>query len=102
MSLADLYEKIAAEDVEEQYEETSEIEKLAEEYDAAGRIMARGFMDELDKLAQAAGPPVALQQQAAAGQKARAARTPSPKPQWRGAKAPTTGTVTMGTPKITR
>jgi hypothetical protein len=54
MSLADMYEKIAAADheVEEQYEELSDVEKVAEEYDAAGRIMARGFMDELNKLAQ--------------------------------------------------
>jgi hypothetical protein len=43
MSLVDTYEKIAAADAER-------FEKLAEE-DAAGRIMARGFMDELNKLA---------------------------------------------------
>ena len=54
MSLADMYEKIAAADqeIEEQYEELSDVEKTAAEYDAAGRIMARGFMDELNKLAQ--------------------------------------------------
>jgi hypothetical protein len=53
MSLADMYEKIAAadQDVEEQHDELSEIEKVASEYDAAGRIMARGFQDELNKLA---------------------------------------------------
>ncbi|RKX67345.1 MAG: hypothetical protein DRP42_00675 [Tenericutes bacterium] len=43
MSLVDTYEKIAMADAER-------FEKLAEE-DAAGRIMARGFMDELNKLA---------------------------------------------------
>jgi len=54
MSLAEMYEKIASmdQDVEEQYEELNDVEKTAQEYDAAGRIMARGFMDELDKLAQ--------------------------------------------------
>ena len=51
MSLADMYEKIAAYD-EEQYEELSDTEKTAAEYDAAGRIMARGFADELNKLAE--------------------------------------------------
>jgi hypothetical protein len=60
MSLADMYEKIAAYDgeVEDQYEELSDTEKLAAEHDAAGRIMARGFMDELNKIAQMppAGP----------------------------------------------
>jgi len=42
-SLVDAYEKIAQ-------EEELEMSKLAEE-DAAGRIMARGFMDELNKIA---------------------------------------------------
>ncbi len=64
MSLADMYEKIAAYDneVEEQHEELSEVEKVAAEHDAAGRIMARGFMDELNKLAQMppTGPSPAL------------------------------------------
>ncbi len=31
----------------------SEAEKIAEEYDAAGRIMARGYLDEIQKLASA-------------------------------------------------
>jgi hypothetical protein len=43
-SLVDAYEKIAADEEVEMY-------KLAEE-EAAGRIMARGFMDELQKVAQ--------------------------------------------------
>ncbi len=58
--MADMYEKIAAydEQVEDQYEELSDVEKTAAEYDAAGRIMARGFVDELNKLGQMppAGP----------------------------------------------
>jgi hypothetical protein len=37
--------------------------KIAQEYDSAGRIMARGFVDEFDKLAENAGlqaiPPAA-------------------------------------------
>lgn len=64
-SLADFYmqlaeqdtfdgeEKVAEELVEEAAEEQeTSIEKLAEEYDAAGRIMARGFFDEFQKLAR--------------------------------------------------
>lgn len=64
MSLADMYEKIAAYDnqVEEEHEALSDVEKVAAEHDAAGRIMARGFMDELNKLAQMppTGPSPAL------------------------------------------
>jgi hypothetical protein len=54
MSLTDMYEKIASydEEIEQQYSELSDTEKTAAEYDAAGRIMARGFADELNKLAQ--------------------------------------------------
>jgi hypothetical protein len=39
------------EEYEEEYEETPDIVKVASEYDAAGRIMARGFYDEFSKLA---------------------------------------------------
>jgi hypothetical protein len=51
MGLADLYEKLASID-EEVANEMSETEKLAAEHDAAGRIMARGFADELNKISQ--------------------------------------------------
>jgi len=51
MGLADIYEKLASID-EEVSNEATDIEKVAAEYDAAGRIMARGFADELNKLAQ--------------------------------------------------
>lgn len=63
-SLADLYmqlaeqdnfetEKVAADQaVEEEVSEEASIEKVAQEYDAAGRIMARGFFDEFQKLAR--------------------------------------------------
>lgn len=61
MSLAEMYEKIASMDNEEQYEEISDVEKTAAEYDAAGRIMARGFADELNKLAANAPVPAAPQ-----------------------------------------
>jgi len=37
--------------VENQVNENDELRKLAEEYDAAGRIMATAFVDELQKLA---------------------------------------------------
>lgn len=64
-SLADLYMQMTAHD--EEYvdehddfdkiasyavEEEVGVEKLAAEYDAAGRIMARGFYDEFNKLAR--------------------------------------------------
>jgi predicted RNA-binding protein len=37
--------------VENQVNENDELRKLAEEYDAAGRIMARAFASELEKIA---------------------------------------------------
>jgi hypothetical protein len=49
-SLTDVYETISAADGE-LLEKQAEAIKVAEEEDAAGRIMARGFMDELHKLA---------------------------------------------------
>ena len=70
MSLADLYsqivdtdeeiEKMAAQEaveevIGEEYEEEDETVKLAAEYDAAGRILARGFFDEMLKEAQEEG-----------------------------------------------
>lgn len=65
-TLADLYMQIASNDevVEDdfdkvaaaaalgEYDEEVGVEKIAEEYDAAGRIMARGFYDEFQKLAR--------------------------------------------------
>lgn len=68
MSLADLYNQIvetdeeiekmaaqeAVEEVTQQYpQKDDETIKLASEYDAAGRILARGFFDEMLKEAQA-------------------------------------------------
>lgn len=50
-SLTDVYETISAADAELLEKQAAHI-KQAEEEDAAGRIMARGFMDELHKLAQ--------------------------------------------------
>lgn len=65
MSLADLYlqlqgadeEMAGADDTMDKVaelaaEEDLSIEKVAAEYDAAGRIMARGFFDEFQKLAE--------------------------------------------------
>lgn len=52
MSLANLYEKLTSTD-EEMAKEAEEHEKVAAEEEAAGRITARGFMDELNKLAAA-------------------------------------------------
>ena len=50
MGLADLYNEMASQDGELQ-KEAAELKKLAAEEEAAGRITARGFMDELQKLA---------------------------------------------------
>lgn len=53
MSLTDVYNTLSARDQELEKEAAIELEKQAEE-DAAGRIMARGFYDELQKLAESA------------------------------------------------
>lgn len=50
-SLIDIYNTLSAADEEILEKQAAEI-KLAEEEDAAGRIMARGFADELEKIAQ--------------------------------------------------
>jgi len=53
-TLTEVYEKLASVDptIKEQLEQqATELEKTAEEEDAAGRIMARGFADELQKIA---------------------------------------------------
>lgn len=51
MSLVDILEQLEYVD-DEMEKEASEMEKFAAEEEAAGRIMARGFMDELNKIAQ--------------------------------------------------
>ena len=48
----DDFDKIAEAAAQEEVTETQSIEKMAQEYDAAGRIMARGFFDEFHKLAR--------------------------------------------------
>ncbi|RKX67343.1 MAG: hypothetical protein DRP42_00665 [Tenericutes bacterium] len=50
MGLTDIYDAVSSHDVELEKAAADEFCKVAEE-DAAGRIMARGFMDELNKLA---------------------------------------------------
>lgn len=52
-------EKQAAAELEQYAVEEAEMIKEAEEQDAAGRIMARGFADELEKLAAGVPPFVA-------------------------------------------
>nr|NIR12959.1 hypothetical protein [Desulfobacterales bacterium] len=52
MSLVDVLNQLETAD-EEMEKEAQEHEKIAAEEEAAGRITARGFMDELNKLAQA-------------------------------------------------
>jgi hypothetical protein len=49
-SLTDVYNHVASKDAELE-KQAAELIKEAEEQDAAGRIMARGFADELAKLA---------------------------------------------------
>ena len=50
-SLTELYENMLVPQDEELEKQAGELIKQAEEEDAAGRIMARGFADELNKLA---------------------------------------------------
>lgn len=95
MSLADLYEKLAAVDHEAQAEQ-QEHEKLAAEEEAAGRITARGFMDELNKLAASAGPPSAVQ-----GMVKQRPPAKAPMKQYKPVKAPTSGAIAVGKPKLT-
>lgn len=54
MSLVDIHAQISEQDVELEKQAAAELEKLAEE-DAAGRIMARGFWDEMNKIAGPGG-----------------------------------------------
>jgi hypothetical protein len=58
MGLVDIHETLSSYDAELEKEAAVEYEKLAEE-DAAGRIMARGFMDELQKIAGGDAPGMA-------------------------------------------
>ena len=51
MSLADFHAAMEEND-HEMTKEAEGLEKLAAEEDAAGRIMARGFMDEMNKIAE--------------------------------------------------
>ncbi len=55
MSLVDIHAQLTSQDEVLEKEAAQEFSKLAEE-DAAGRIMARGFMDELHKIAQGVQP----------------------------------------------
>lgn len=54
-SLTDVYNQVASKDVELE-KQAAEMIKEAEEQDAAGRIMARGFADELAQLSKLAAP----------------------------------------------
>ncbi len=55
-NLTDVYEMLQRAD-EPMIKQAEELQKIAEEEDAAGRLMARGFVDELNKLA-GAGPGI--------------------------------------------
>jgi hypothetical protein len=59
---AKMAEAIAEAEASEVVEEDGEIIKVAQEYDSAGRIMARGFYDEFMKLAGALDTDVASNQ----------------------------------------
>lgn len=52
-NLTDIHQQLSAND-QVYLEKQAEAIKIAEEEDAAGRIMARGFADELNKLAEPA------------------------------------------------
>lgn len=58
-SLTDVYNQVASKD-EELEKQAAELVKQAEEEDAAGRIMARGFADELHKLAGEEDPTAGI------------------------------------------
>ena len=93
MSLVDIHDQISAHDSALEKEAAVEFQKLAEE-DAAGRIMARGFMDELQKLAG----PFDLKYKGGAA-------PPSPGLKGRSMKAPPSpgkGTGGAYSPKLTR
>ena len=62
-TLTDIYNDINAQDAVYLEKRAEEI-KVAEEEDAAGRITARGFADELHKLAQGPAPAPQLPAQA--------------------------------------
>ena len=83
MSLVDVLAQLEGVD-EEIQKEASEQEKIAQEEEAAGRIMARGFMDELNKLA------------------AENNMTFKPDVVTRSKAAPSKSTVTVGKPQLTR
>ena len=53
MGLTEFYTQMVSEE-EEHVKQASDMEKMAAEEEAAGRIFARGFVDELNKLAAAA------------------------------------------------
>ena len=55
-SIREIYDNISARDAEYLEKQAAAI-KLAEEEDAAGRIMARGFADEACRMAKLAGMP---------------------------------------------
>lgn len=71
-TLTEVYEKVASQDVELE-KQAAELVKQAEEEDAAGRIMARGFADELSKLAES---PFALSTPGQTGAGSRYGNTP--------------------------
>ncbi|HNW88160.1 MAG TPA: hypothetical protein PKN48_00725 [Bacteroidales bacterium] len=56
-------EKKAEEEVTEKVAESDDFQKLAEDLDAQGRIMAHGFFDELVKLSEIEVPEVAEQEE---------------------------------------
>jgi hypothetical protein len=73
-SLTELYNSHIVPLDQELEKQAAEMVKQAEEEDAAGRIMARGFADELNKLAQ--GPYGPDMGSALGGRKARAPSMP--------------------------
>jgi hypothetical protein len=103
MSLANLLNTLEACD-HEMNKEAEEMNKLAAEEEAAGRIMARGFMDELHKLAEVpSGPSSKVMDMAAQAKQKGMDRMPKPVNVYTPAKNPAPkGNVSIGTPKLTR
>jgi len=103
MSLANFLNELEAQD-EEMNKEAEKMNKLAAEEEAAGRIMARGFVDELNKLAEvASGPSGKMLDMAAQAKQKSMSRMPKPVNAYTPAKpAAPKGSVSIGRPKLTR
>jgi hypothetical protein len=75
-TLTDLYNNAIVPMDQELEKQAAELWKQAEEEDAAGRIMARGFADELNKLAEGPALPSGGFRPSSGGRRGAATETP--------------------------